>query len=201
MIVIGVAGGIASGKSIVCRLFEDFGGRVIDADIIGHEILVLRHIRNQLIRAFGHGIINKNGKIDRSSLGRIVFSDTTARERLNAIVHPPLVAEIRRRINVLRSSPFDGVGVVNAALLVEWGATDLVDVVVIVTAPESMRIARLIERNNITPDEAVQRVAAQLTDEERIRYAHYVIDNRGNLEELERQTKMTWQRIMKGREQ
>lgn len=197
MIVIGVAGGIASGKSIVCRVFEDLGGIVINADVIGHETLTDPEVRDRLVEAFGREILDGEGAIHRPALGRIVFGNPAARERLNAIVHPPLVGEIRRRIDERRASGFGGVVVVDAALIVEWNERALVDVLVIVTAPEALRIERLMARNKLTLEAAAQRVASQLTDEERMVHADYVIDNSGTVEELEDKARETWKRIVK----
>lgn len=195
MVVVGVTGGIASGKSVVCRVFEELGSVVIDADRIGHEILTRPDVRDRLVEAFGRDILNSNGAVDRRILGTLVFSNPTARERLNRIVHPPLLAEIRRQIAALRSSGFNGMIVVDAALLIEWGPADLVDVVIVVTALESLQGARLMERNGLSAEEAVQRVSSQTSATERARWADYLIENSGSIEETERQVRVIWEAI------
>lgn len=195
MVVIGVTGGIASGKSVVCRVFEELGGVVIDADRIGHEILTRPDVRDRLVEAFGHDILSSRGVVDRRILGTLVFSNPTARERLNRIVHPPLLTEIRRQIAALRSSGFNGMIVVDAALLIEWGPADLVDVVIVVTALESLQVARLMERNGLSAEEAAQRVSSQSSAAERARWADYLIENSGSIEETERQARVIWEAI------
>lgn len=196
MVIVGVTGGIASGKSMVCRVFEELGGVVIDADRVGHETLTRSDVRDRLIKAFGQAIVNADGTVDRRTLGQIVFRDPAARKRLNRIAHPPLLAEIRRQIAELRSSGFDGVVVVDAALLIEWGPTDFVDIVVVVTAPESLQVTRLMDRNGFSADEAAQRVLSQTSTGERVRWADYLIDNSGSAAETERQTRVIWEQIL-----
>lgn len=195
MVVIGVTGGIASGKSVVCRVFEELGSVVIEADRVGHETLERAEVRGQLVEAFGQEILDAEGVVDRRRLGQVVFNDPAARVRLNRIVHPSLLAEIRRQVAALRSSGFDGVVVVDAALLIEWGPEALVDVVVVVTAPESLQMARLMERNGLSADEAARRVASQVPNAERARWADYLIDASGSVAETERQAREVWEAI------
>jgi dephospho-CoA kinase len=201
VIVIGVVGGIASGKSTVARLFERLGALVIDADGIGHETLESPSIRDRLVDRFGRGILGPDGRVDRRALGGIVFRDSAARQALNRIVRPSIRAEIRRRIADRRAAGFAGVIVVDAALLIETGPTDLADVVVLVTAPSPVRKARLVKRNRLSPQEAEERIAAQIPDDRQRRWADYVLENQGSLADLERQATALWQRIVNGKEQ
>ena len=196
MIVIGVAGGIASGKSIVCRVFESLGGIIINADHVGHETLDTPQVQEALVRVFGPEILGSDGKIVRSALGKVVFSDPAARKRLDAIVHPPLVGEIHRRIKAQRVAGFDGAVVVDAALIVEWDEMDMVDALVIVTASRSKRISWLMARTNLSEQEATQRVDAQLTDNERLRWADHVIENNSSTSDLEAKAREVWERII-----
>ena len=200
MIVIGVSGGIASGKSIVCQVFELLGGKVISADHVGHEALDTPQVQAALIQAFGSAILGRDGRIVRQALGEIVFGDSIERARLDAIIHPPLVAEIHRRIREHRDTGYDGVIVVDAALIVEWDEVDMLDALVIVTAPRSQRISWLMARNNLSKQDATQRIDAQLTDAERVRWADHVIVNNGRVAELESEARDMWQRIVSRRE-
>ena len=196
MIVIGVSGGIASGKSTVCRVFESLGGKIICADHLGHEALDAPRVQAALVRAFGTEILGRDGRIVRHALGEIVFRDSMERARLDAIIHPPLVAEIHRRIREYQNTGYDSVIVVDAALIVEWGEVDMVDALVIVTAPRSQRISWLTARNNLSKQDATQRVDAQLTDAERLQWADYAIVNNGRVAELESEARNMWQRIV-----
>jgi len=196
VIVIGVSGGIASGKSIVSRVFEALGATIISADHVGHEVLDAPQVQTALIRAFGTDILGQDGRIVRPVLGEIVFRDSMERARLDAIVHPPLVAEIHRRIGKQRNTGYDGVMVVDAALIVEWDEVDMVDALVVVTAPRPQRIAWLMARNNLSSQEATQRVEAQLTDENRVRWADHVIVNNGSVAGLESEARGVWQSIV-----
>jgi dephospho-CoA kinase len=196
VIVIGVAGGIASGKSTVCQVFEGLGGVVINADRIGHEILDLPGIQETLIQAFGRQICRSDSTIDRKILGGIVFRDPLSRSRLDAIVHPALVAKIHKRIAELRVTDNVEVVIVDAALIVEWDEIDMVDTLLVLTAPESKRVEWLAARNDLTTDEGLQRISSQLTDEARCQSADHVLMNNGTVEELKAKAGDLWNRIV-----
>ncbi|MBI4552705.1 MAG: dephospho-CoA kinase [Candidatus Latescibacteria bacterium] len=198
VVVVGVTGGIATGKSVVCRVFEELGGVVISADRVGHEVLGRADVRDRLIEAFGRDMLSPDGTVDRRTLGKFVFGDPAARERLNQIVHPSLLAEVRRQIAALRASGFGGVVVLDAALLIEWGPAGLVDYVVVVTAPEDQQMARLVEQKGFSAEEAAQRVAAQVSPQERLRWADAVINASGSVSETERQARGVWEAINSG---
>lgn len=195
MIVIGVAGGIASGKSTVARVFERLGARVLDADAIGHGLLRTDRLRDAIRETFGEGVLTEEGEVDRQALGRVVFSDEAARHRLNRLVRPAIRAEIRRRTAEMRGEGYDGVVVVDAPLLVDTGPTDLADQVILVTAPASRRKERLILRNSLTEREAEQRIAAQVSDEKQARWADFILENDGTEDELIAGAEALWKRI------
>ncbi|MBM3264850.1 MAG: dephospho-CoA kinase [candidate division Zixibacteria bacterium] len=194
--VIGVVGGIASGKSTVARVFESLGAFVIDADGIGHSMLDSPPIRDALTARFGFSIQRTDGTIDRRVLGGIVFGDEKARHTLNHIVRPAIRAEIRRRIAEKRKSGFDGTILVDAALLIETGPTDLADTVVLVTAPAPVRKMRLIQRNRLSDAEAEQRIAAQVPDERQRRWADHVLENTETIETLEQNARRLYGQIV-----
>ncbi len=195
MIVIGVAGGIASGKSTVARVFERLGARILDADAIGHDQLRTERLREGIRDAFGEGALTAEGEVDRRALGRLVFSDERARQRLNRLVRPAIRAEIRRRIAEMRSEGYDGVVVVDAPLLVDTGPTDLADRVILVTAPADARKDRIVLRNGLTEHEAEQRIAAQVSDTKQARWADFVLENNGTEDELTNSAEALWKRI------
>lgn len=196
MIVIGVAGGIASGKSTVARVFERLGARVLDADAIGHDLLRTDRLRGAIRETFGEDVLTEEGEVDRQALGRVVFGDEGARQRLNRLVRPAIRAEIRRRTGELRGEGYDGVVVVDAPLLVDTGPTDLADKVILVTAPASTRKERIILRSGLTGREAEQRIAAQVSDAKQARWADFVLENNGTEEELAEEAEALWERIL-----
>ena len=196
MIVIGVAGGIASGKSTVARVFGKLGAHVVDADAIGHELLRTDRLRDEIREAFGEGVLTPEGEVDRRALGLQVFGDTDARNKLNRLVRPAIRAEIRRRIALLRDEGRDGPVVVDAPLLVDTGPTDLADQVILVTAPAATRKERIILRNKLSEREAGQRIAAQVPDSQQARWADHVLENNGTLDELIEKAEEFWKRIV-----
>lgn len=194
MPVIGLAGGIASGKSTVGELLRRKGALVIDADAVAHEIVepgrpALAEIRER----FGDGVITPDGWLDRAALGRIVFEDPQARADLNDIMHPRIYEEIRRRI---RGQRRDRIMVFEAALLAETYEQALewleIDAVVVVDAPPEVQVQRLVDERDMTLEEAQARIASQTIREDRNSLANYVIRNVGTLADLEREVDRMW---------
>lgn len=183
MIVIGLTGGIGAGKSTVGRFLKELGAKVIDADAVARKVVEPGKPAWEEIRAiFGPQYLNPDGTINRRALGNLIFNDTQAREKLNAITHPKIKAEILKEIEVYRKEEPTGIVVVEAPLLLEAGMEDMVDEIWVVTAPEEVRLQRLMERDNLSPEEALKRIRAQLPEETKVKYATRIIDTRGNLE-------------------
>ncbi len=196
MIIIGVAGGIASGKSTVTRVFEQLGARVLDADAIGHDLLRTDRLRARIRAVFGEETLTPEGEVDRRALGRLVFSDEQARQRLNRLTRPAIRAEIRRRIACLRAEGYDGAVVVDAPLLVDTGPTDLADRVIVVTASADTRRDRIVRRDSLSEREAEQRINAQVPDEKQTRWADFVLENNGTVDALAEAAETLWRRIV-----
>lgn len=197
MPVIGLTGGIASGKSAVAALFRARGAKVFDADVIARELVApglpaLAEIRQR----FGESVILPDGRLDRAALGSLVFSDVKARQDLNSILHPKIFAELRRLIG--ESDP-EAVNVVEAALLVEsvpWQTGELeLDALVVVTSDVTKQVIRAARERGMSEAEALLRVQAQIASAERAAAADYVIDNTGTLEDLERSFEKVWQEL------
>jgi dephospho-CoA kinase len=192
---IGLTGGIGSGKSTVAQILGDLGARVIHADAVGHEIYLPQSEGwRRVTQAFGNGILKADQTIDRQKLGAIVFNDSQALARLNAIVHPLIHDEIRRRIEAQRAAGFRGPIVLEAAVLIEANWLPLVDEVWLVAADKSAVIDRVARQRGLSPDEVATRVAAQLSDAERRRFAHVVVENTGSRDELRKRVEAAWQR-------
>jgi dephospho-CoA kinase len=192
VIVIGLTGGIAAGKSTISQELERRGATVIDADKVGHEAYTPGTEGWQAVRdAFGEGVVAADGTIDRRALGAIIFGDPKQRDRLQALIWPVMKRMMANRLAALRA---DGtkVAVVEAAVLLEAGWQDLTDKVWVVTIPPDVAVQRLAERNNMPAEQARERLAAQLSNEERTRNADAVIDNARPLTETITQVGQLW---------
>ena len=191
--VIGLTGGIGSGKSTVAAILAGLGAHVIDADKIGHE--VYRPGTEgfaRVVAAFGPGVVAADGTIDRRALGAIVFADAAARGRLNAIVHPLIGTELTARLAV---APGGAPLVIEAALLLEAGWTPLVDRVWVVSVRPETAIARVVASRGLNRAEVERRLAAQMTDDARRRLADVVIENEGSPEELRARVEEAWRAL------
>lgn len=193
MKVIGLTGGIASGKSTVSMLLKQKGAAIIDADEIAKEIIQPgKPAWTEVVEHFGKGILREDGNIDRKKLAHIVFSDEKELETLNRITHPRIVEEIKRRLKSFREKN-ESVVVVDAALLLEIGLDMLVDEVWLVAVDEKTQLERLLFREkSMGFAEALERIRAQMPLEEKLKFAHRVIDNGGSIEETKRQVDRIW---------
>lgn len=195
MFVIGLTGGIASGKSTVSTVLQDKGAAILYADRIGHEAYRPgTEVWREVVGAFGQDVVGENGEIDRQRLGQIVFSDPEALRLLNSITHPRMKAMMQERLDALRA---DGaqVAVLEAALLIEASWLSLADEVWVTVAPPEVAMQRLIGRNGLTPEQAQARIRSQLSNEERIRYAHVIIDTNCSLEEVDSKVNALWEEL------
>ena len=195
MVVVGLTGGICSGKSTVAAMFRRLGATVIDADQVAHELVGPdRPLCEAVVSAFGREVVGADGRIDRRRLGAIVFADPKARRHLEEILHPAIILECERRI---RQAGVSGAAVclLDAALLIESGWHARFDAVILVEASEAVRLDRLIEARGLSRDEAMLRIRSQMPQQEKRRHAHYVIENEGPLEETERQVKAVWEQL------
>ncbi len=189
---VGLTGGIGSGKSTVAQMFADLGAWVVDADAIAREVVAPgSEGLAELVEQFGSQILTDNGDLDRAAVAAGVFSDPSARERLNAIVHP-LIA--RRTTELIAAIPQDAVLVHDVPLLVELGMQATYDLVVVVDAPDDVRIQRLVQRG-LDEDDARARIAAQASRDERLAVADVIIENTGDLDDLRTQVKAAWPQV------
>ena len=201
--IIGLSGGIGSGKSTVTRLLADLGASAIDADAIVHELQapgtpMLAAIAN----AFGDHLIDASGALDRAALGEVVFRDAEARSQLGNIVHPPVISEMMRRAAAARERG-EPLAVLDIPLLFEGArrgtgsaAVMSFDATVLVWVPVEVQIERTVARDGCTPDEARRRIAAQLPIDEKKAMADHVVDNSGTPQETERQVKALFEELL-----
>jgi dephospho-CoA kinase len=180
--VVGLTGGIASGKSTVSGMLRDLSVRVIDADVIAREVVAPRTPGlAAIVDEFGDGVLDGDGDLNRKRLGALVFSDPLARARLEAIVHPLIAVRAAERIQEERDAGTPFV-VYDAALLVEWGGRAMLDTLVVVAVAEDTQVERIVARDGLTEVEARQRIASQLPLSAKTAVADVVIDNSGSLE-------------------
>ena len=186
MHVVGLTGGIGSGKSAFAAVLRDLGLPVVDADVVARRCVAPGTPGlAAIVERFGVGILMSSGELDRAGLARIVFGDDEARRDLEAITHPCIRAGIQDDLAALRSADAPpAVAVVEHPLLVETGGHARVDTVVVVEAPMEARVARLISGRGMTGDEARSRIAAQADDAARRAVADHVIVNAGDLDDL-----------------
>ncbi len=194
--IIGLTGGIGSGKSVVGGMLAQLGAHVIDTDKVGHRIYAAGSEGwRRLVVAFGEAIVAPDGTIDRKRLGAIVFADAERRRTLNAIVHPLIFQEIGREIAERRAAGFTGHVVLEAPVLLEAKGTGLVDRIWVVTAPRDRVHDRLAASRDLTPEEIEVRMASQLSDAERRAHADVVIENDGDVDALRERVETAWRAL------
>ena len=199
MIVIGLTGGIGTGKTEVSGLLEKLGATIINADQVGHEAYTPHsEAWQEVVKAFGEDILQENGEVDRRKLGGIVFADPEQLRTLNGIMHPRMAAIVREKLGVLENQGTN-IAVVEAAVLFEAGWDALVGEVWTTESLSEKVVERLQQRNGFAPEEIRKRIASQMPSEERARRADEVIKNDGELEDLENAVREVWKRRVEGR--
>ena len=194
MLRVGLTGGIASGKSEVSRRLAELGAVLVDADVLAREVVEPgTDGLAEVAEAFGPEVLADDGGLDRAALGAVVFADPRRRELLNSIIHPRVRA---RAAEIAATAPDGAVVVQDIPLLVETGQAASFDVVVVVDAPDDVRIRRLEERNGLTEEQARARMTAQATREERLAVADHVVENTGTLEELRAAVDRLWYDVL-----
>lgn len=193
MLKVGLTGGIGSGKSTVSRLLASYGAVVVDADLLAREVVAPGTPGHAaVLEAFGPEVLLASGGLDREALGRRVFADPAELARLNAIVHP-LVGERGSALVAEAEAAGAPVVVHDVPLLAENGLAGLYDEVVVVDAPQEVQLARLVGQRGMSREDALARMSAQATREQRLAVATRVIHNDGTLAELEQQVQALWQ--------
>jgi dephospho-CoA kinase len=187
---VGLTGGIGAGKSTVAAELSELGAVVVDADRIAREVVEPgTDGLAEVVEAFGEDVLDDEGRLDRTALGRVVFADDEARTRLNGILHPRIGA---RTAELIAGAPDDAVVVHDVPLLVENGMGPAFALVVVVDAPEDVRVARLAETRGMAEDDARARIHAQASEEDRRAAADVWIDNVGDVDEVREQVRELW---------
>ncbi len=195
MIILGVTGDLGSGKSTVAGMLEKRGAKVLNADLIARMALRKNSlVYPALVREFGKGILNANGSVDRGKLAKIAFSRPEKLKSLNALIHPWLKLNLKMRLQRLERDS-KTIAVVDAAVLLEAGMRELVDMLIVVTADIDRKLERVRNRGRITVEQAKQRLRFQITQANKLKYADFVIDNNDGLEFTRKQVDVIWKQL------
>lgn len=187
-LLVGIGGNMGSGKSTVASELKRYGAKIIAADEMGWSVLAKgTNEYRRLVKTFGRAILTKAGNIDRRALGKLAFASKTSLAKLNAIVHPALLERVRKEINRNRK----GLVVVDAALLFVWGLDKEVDVAILVTAADRLKIKRLVDAG-MKEEDVVARLKLQAPDAKIWRRADFVLENKGSFAELRRKCRALW---------
>jgi dephospho-CoA kinase len=198
MLLIGVTGGIACGKTEVCKVFQKKGAIILSGDEIGKEVVEKnRAVLTELVKTFGKEILNKNQTLNRRRLGKVSFASKESKDKLNKIIHPYLLKELRKRIEDLKKANFEGVVAIDAALIVEWGLQKELDYLIFVESKREDKIKRLQKQKEYSRKEILDRIRSQLPEISKKRLADFVIMNDKGLNELKRKAEKIWGKIIK----
>ena len=189
MLKIGLTGSIAVGKSFVCETFRELGAFVLDADKTAREVVApgTKGLKS-IVENFGADVLQPNGEIDRAKLGAIVFADESKRQLLNSIVHPLVIEKQNEWLRERERENAKAICIIDAALMIESGGYRRFDRLIVVWCEPAIQLQRLISRNNFSPEEAARRIGSQMPQEEKKRYADFLIDTSDGFESARRRT-------------
>jgi dephospho-CoA kinase len=193
MLRVGLTGSIGVGKSFVAGLLGELGCRLIDADEIAREVVAPgSEALKKVVSEFGSDFLQSDGTLDRAKLGALVFSDVDKRKVLNSMVHPYIIAEQDQRLREWETEDPNGIGIVDAALMIESGGYKRFDRLIVVHCRPEVQVARLMTRNNLKREEAVNRINSQMSQEEKKKFADYLVDTSDGLDEARKQTEKVY---------
>ncbi len=206
MLKVGLTGGIASGKSVVGEMFVALGAHLVQADRIAHALMKPGEpVYNEVVRHFGREILNRDGSVNRTKLAEAAFGSAEGGERasrieeLNRIVHPQVIRSQEEWMHAVGLQDPHAVAIVEAALILEAGAGKRFDRLIVVTCDSEHRVERFAARQKmdleVARKEVARRMAAQLSDEDKIKAADYVIDNCGSLEQTRSEVREIWEKL------
>jgi len=177
MLRVGLTGSIGVGKSFVASIFAELGCHVLDADLTAREVVMPGTAGlNAIVQEFGEEVLNTDGTLDRKRLGALVFADENRRQRLNHILHPFIIARQDEILREWERGDPKGIGIVDAALMIESGGYKRFDKLIVVHCRQEVQLERLMLRDKLSRDEAQRRIASQMPQEEKQKFADYLID-------------------------
>jgi dephospho-CoA kinase len=198
MLKVGLTGSIAVGKSFVVSVFADLGCVTFDADKIAHRVMEPGGAAyEEVVGEFGRAVLAEDGTIDRKKLGAIVFADAERRKRLNEIVHPRVFEEQNRLLGEVEAKTPDAIVINDAALIIESGGYRRFDKLIVVFCDREKQIERLIRRNRLTREDAERRIAAQMSSDEKRRFADYEIDTSGTYDQTRLRVKEVFAELVR----
>ncbi|HET6853487.1 MAG TPA: dephospho-CoA kinase [Pyrinomonadaceae bacterium] len=196
MLRVGLTGSIGVGKSFVASIFLELGCHVLDADQTAREVVMPDTPGlKALTEAFGEQILTADGTLDRKRLGAIVFNDETQRQRLNQILHPFIIVRQDEIMNAWEAEDPDGIGIIDAALMIESGGYRRFDKLIVVHCRPEVQLERLMLRDKLSRDEALRRINSQMPQEEKQKFADYLIDTSDGFDLTRQQTVRVYQRL------
>ena len=195
MLKVGLTGSIAVGKSHVLRMFADLGCQVIDADKIARDVVAPdTEGLKSVIAAFGD-VLNDDGTLNRARLGQIVFADEARRKQLNALLHPLIIAAQDEQVREFESSDPDGIVIIDAALMIESGGYQRMDKLIVVHCTPEIELQRLMDRDGLSRATAQERIKTQMPQEEKKKYADFLIDTSGSFAETRAQVDSVFRQL------
>jgi dephospho-CoA kinase len=196
MLRVGLTGGLASGKSFVGHALADLGCYLIEADELGHEVMLPgAEAYDAIVREFGPGILDPDGQIDRRKLSALVWDQPERLEKLNTLIHPPVRARQERRMAEIAQADPDAIAVVAAAILVETGSYRSFDKLIVVTCTAEQQMERALKRGSYSREEILARLSRQLPLQEKLRVADYAIDTSGSKESTLEQVRIVYESL------
>ncbi len=197
VLVVGLTGGIVTGKSTVAKIFQQLGAIIIDADMIARQmVLPGRKSWKMIIKNFGKEILNENNEIDRKKMADIVFSDNRKLKLLNSITHPEIINNIKKKIKEIKNnSENERICIIDIPLLFETKTDNIMDKIIVVYLDWEQQLTRLKTRNGLNNDEAIKRIESQMPMQDKIKLADYVIDNSKSIENTKEQVIKLWKEL------
>jgi len=198
MLRVGLTGSIGVGKSFVGSVFVELGCRLLDADATAREVVLPGTAGlAAVVKEFGPEVLQTDGTLDRKRLGAVVFGDDQKRQRLNAILHPRIIERQGQILQQWESEEPNGIGIVDAALMIESGGYKRFDKLIVVHCRPEVQLERLMLRDGLSCDEAQKRIDSQMPQEEKQRYADYLIDTSDGFELTRQRTKAVYDQLVK----
>ena len=196
MLKVGLTGSIAVGKSNVLQIFSELGAHTLDADLTARDVVApnTKGLRS-LVENFGEEILQQNGELDRAKLGAIVFADESLRQLLNSLVHPLVIEAQKEWLAERERRDPRGIAVIDAALMIESGSYKRFNKLIVVFCEPEIQLKRLMSRNNLTEPEALKRINSQMPQDEKKRYADFLIDTTNGFDDTRNQTVEIYERL------
>ena len=198
MLIVGLTGGIASGKSTIADMFKREGAYIIDIDMISRDVVKPgKPAWQDVIHIFGKEVLNEDQTLNRKKVGDIVFSDAEKRKKLEEIIHPKITAETLMKINEIAKKDNQAIVIIDIPLLIETDKQDTVNKVVLVYTSPQGQIERLVKRDGLSLEDAHKRLTSQMPIENKKKYAHYIINNEEPLKEVQKRVKEIFRELKK----